>query len=127
MRLGQEPIEERTRGAEDDESPTAAPTFVPNSSVCGAISSVLATATRKPNTTRPTRPPGTVFGSVIMKNRKISTSGEVTITRQKSKPQTGANAQFVVMQWPDAARIPTPIVSVDPERRRQRRAGAAAA
>ena len=35
-----------------------------------------------PNTTRPTRPAGTVFGSVIMKNRKISTSGEVTITRQ---------------------------------------------
>ena len=32
--------------------------------------------------TRPTCPSGTVFGSVIMKNRKIMTSGEVTITRQ---------------------------------------------
>ena len=31
---------------------------------------------------RPTRPAGTVLGSVIMKNRKISTSGDVTITRQ---------------------------------------------
>ena len=32
--------------------------------------------------TRPTWPAGTVLGSVIMKNRKIRTSGEVTITRQ---------------------------------------------
>ncbi len=82
---------------------------MPNSFVCGAMSSVLATATRSPNTTRPTRPAGTVFGSVIMKNRKIRTSGDVTMTRQKSKPQTGANAQFVVMQWPESARSPTPI------------------
>ena len=64
--------------------PARSPTLVPNSLVCGAIRSVLATATRMPNTTRPTRPAGTVFGSVIMKNRKISTSGEMTITRQKS-------------------------------------------
>ena len=55
---------------------------MPNSSVCGAISSVLATATSSPNATRPTRPAGTVLGSVIMKNRKIRTSGDVTITRQ---------------------------------------------
>ena len=75
---------------------------MPNSSVWGAISSVLATATSKPKATRPTLPAGIVFGSVIMKNRKIKTSGEVTITRQKSTPQTGANAQFAVMQWPDA-------------------------
>ena len=82
--------------------------MVPNSLVCGAIRSVLASATRRPNTTRPTRPAGTVLGSVIMKNRKISTSGEVTITRQKSNPQTGAKAQFAVMQCPEPARIPTP-------------------
>ena len=85
---------------------------MPNSSVWGAISSVLTTATRKPKTTRPTRPPGMVLGSVIMKNRKIMTSGEVTMTRQKSKPQTGANAQFAVMQWPGAASSPTPTASV---------------
>ena len=82
--------------------------MVPNSFVCGAIRRVLATATRRPKTIRPTRPAGTVLGSVIMKNRKISTSGDVTMTRQKSKPQTGANAQFVAMQWPDSARMPTP-------------------
>ena len=68
---------------------------MPNSSVCGAIRSVLATATRTPKTIRPTRPAGTVFGSVIMKNRKIISSGDVTMTRQKSKPQTGSNAQLV--------------------------------
>ena len=46
-----------------------------------------------------------------MKNRKISTSGDVTMTRQKSTPQTGANAQFAVMQCPEPARIPTPTAS----------------
>ena len=92
-------------------SPASKATLVSNSLVCGASRSVLATATRMPNTTRPTRPAGVVFGSVIMKNRKIRTSGDVTITRQKSNPQTGAKAQFAVMQWPEPARSPTPIVS----------------
>ena len=92
--------------------PESSPTLVPNSSVWGAISSVLATATSTPKATRPTRPAGTVFGSVIMKNRKIRTSGEVTITRQKSTPQTGANDQSAIMQWPEPARSPTPTVSV---------------
>ena len=99
------------RAAHTTTRPASSPTLVPNSLVCGAIRSVLATATRTPNTTRPTRPAGTVFGSVIMKNRKIRTSGEVTITRQKSKPQTGAKAQFAVMQWPEPARSPTPTAS----------------
>ena len=69
-------------------------------------------ATSSPNTIRPTRPAGTVFGSVIMKKRKIITSGEVTTTRQKSNPQTGANAQFAVMQCPEAASSPRPAASV---------------
>ncbi len=80
---------------------------MPNSSAWGAMRSVLTTATRNPNTTRPTRPAGTVLGSVIMKYMKMRTSGEMTITRQKSKPQTGANAHRAVMQCPKAARIPT--------------------
>ncbi len=71
---------------------------MPNSSVWGAMRRVLVTATRTPNTTRAVRPDGTVFGSVIMKKRKIRTSGEVTITRQYSKPQTGAKAQRATMQ-----------------------------
>ena len=61
--------------------------------------------------TRPTRPAGTVFGSVIMKNRKMSSSGENMITRQKSNPQTGENAHRAVMQCPDAAMIPMPAAS----------------
>ena len=60
---------------------------------------------------RATRPGGTVFGSVSMKNRKTSTSGEVTITRQKSNPHTGVNAQRATMQCPDAASSPTPPAS----------------
>ena len=96
-RLGEEAIEDRADGA-DVTRPARSATFVPNSSVCGAIRSVLASATSRPKTTRPTRPVGTVFGSVIMKKRKISTSGDVTTTRQKSTPQTGAKAQFAVMQ-----------------------------
>ena len=75
------------------------------------MSSVLATPTSRPNTTRATRPAGTVFGSVIMKSRKISTSGDTMITRQKSKPHTGANAQRAVMQCPDALMTPTPTAS----------------
>jgi hypothetical protein len=92
--------------------PPSRATLVPNSLVCGAIRRVLATATRKPNTIRPTRPGGTVRGSVSMKNTKINTSGEVTITRQKSYPHTGANAHRAVMQWPDAASTPTPAARV---------------
>ena len=87
--------------------------MVPNSLVWAAISNVLATPTRTPNSTRPTRPVGTVFGSVIMKNRKINTSGEMTITRQKSNPHTGAKAHRAVMQWPVAASNPRPITSVN--------------
>ena len=66
---------------------------MPNSSVCGAIRSVLATATRIPKTIRPTRPAGTVLGSVIMKNRKIISSGDVTMTR-KAYDYSGGAFQF---------------------------------
>ena len=53
-----------------------------NSLCWGAMSNRLATPTRKQNDTWPTRPRGTVFGSVIMKKVKINTSGEVTMARQ---------------------------------------------
>ena len=62
--------------------PMPSTAVVPHSSTWGAISSVLTIATSSPNSTRPTRPLGVVLGSVIMKNRKIMTSGEVTMTRQ---------------------------------------------
>ena len=74
-------------------------------------------ATRTPNTIRPTRPAGTVFGSVIMKNRKISTSGEVTITRQKSNPVTGANDQRATIAVPGGGEDADANRQRDPERR----------
>ena len=83
--------------------------MAPNSFVCGAIRSVDTAATSSANTIRATRPAGIVFGSVIMKNRKMRTSGEMTITRQKSKPHTGAKAQRAVMQCPEPARTARPM------------------
>ena len=62
--------------------PASSATLVPNSSLWVAMPSTLATATSDPKMTRPTLPPGTVLGSVIMKNRKIIVSGDVTMTRQ---------------------------------------------
>ena len=84
--------------------PDSSATLAPNSVVCGAISNVHTIATPMPNTTRATRPAGVVFGSVIMKNRKIEDSGENTITHQKCAPHTGSNDHRAVMQWPEAAR-----------------------
>ena len=81
---------------------------------------------RRTRRDRPARA-GTVFGSVIMKNRKIRTSGEVTITRQKSKPQTGAKAQRATMQWPDAGEQPEAGRRARARSGRQAPAGAAAA
>ena len=42
------------------------------------------------------------------------------MTRQKSKPETGAKAQLAVIECPDAARIPTPTASVTQNVARQR-------
>ena len=70
------------RAAHMTTSPASSATLVPNSSLWVAMPRTLAVATSAPNTTRPTRPPGTVLGSVIMKNRKIIVSGDVTMTRQ---------------------------------------------
>ena len=54
-----------------------------------------------------------------MKNRKINTSGEVTITRQKSSPHTGANAHRATMQCPDSGHQPDAAGEHDPEDRRR--------
>ncbi len=88
------------------------PTFVPHSVVWGAISSTLPIPTDIAKTILAIRPAGIVLGSVSMKNRKMRTSGEITIVRQKSLPQTGPKAQSAVMQCPDPARIAVPMASV---------------
>jgi hypothetical protein len=66
---------------------------------------VLTTATATPNQTRGSRPAGTVRGSVIMKNRKMSTSGDVTSTHQKCQSHTGVMDHSAVMQRPASARL----------------------
>ncbi len=63
-------------------SPASSPTLAPNSLVWGAMRRTEAAATSIPKMTRPTWPPGAVRGSVIMKNRKIISSGEKVMTRQ---------------------------------------------
>ncbi len=56
---------------------------MPNSFVWGAISSVLVDPDQEAEDDAAAHGrTGTVFGSVIMKKRKISTSGEKRITRQ---------------------------------------------
>ena len=70
------------RTAVTTSKPLSRPTFVPYSVSHGASSSVDAAPTAQPNTIRPSRPAGVVRGSVIMKNRKINVSGEVTSTHQ---------------------------------------------
>ena len=87
-------------------------TFVQNSVVVGAIRSTA----RSPIATRVDATLaiscGDVFGSVIMKKRKMSTSGEKTSTRQNSKPVIGPRCQRAVISWPAAAITPIPIANV---------------
>ena len=79
-------------------SPDSTATLAPNSVCIGATSRALASPTDAPNTTRGRAPRGVVIGSVIMKSMKMTTSGEVTTTHQKSAPQTGVTLQRAEMQ-----------------------------
>src|SRR5689334_10364482 len=51
---------------------------------------------------------GAVFGSVIMKNRNTSTSGEVISTHQKWRPPIGPRCQRAVISCPAAASTASP-------------------
>ena len=86
--------------------------MTPNSVSHGAIRREATTPMLKPKTTRATRPDGTVFGSVIMKKRKMKISGEVMMIHQKWAPPIGVNDQRVVIVWPSAARMPMPTARV---------------
>ena len=83
-------------------------TFVPNSVVCGAMSSVASRPTPMAYTRRPPRLAGIVFGSVIMKKRKTRISGEETRSHQNSAPSIGPTCQAAVIVWPLAASTPIP-------------------
>ena len=112
--VGDEPIEDRTGGAHDDEAAEQRD-LGPELVVCGAINKVRPRRRERKHHTGE-RPGGIVLGSVIMKNRKISISGEVTITRQKSNPHTGSSAHAAVMQCPKAASRPSAHRQREPER-----------
>src|SRR5204862_6019899 len=80
---------------------TSAPrtaTFVPNSVDCVAASTVARKPISAPYSTRAPRPNGAVFGSVIMKKRKIKISGDVTRMRQSDASHTGPTCQRAVKQ-----------------------------
>ena len=75
------------------------------------MSTVETTPIAVPYAMRPTRPDGTVRGSVIMKNRKIRISGDVMMIHQKWAPVIGVNDQRVVIEWSARARTPIPAAS----------------
>ena len=58
------------------------------------------------------RPSGIVFGSVIMKKRKIRISGEVTSSHQKSQPVIGPTCQRAVIECPLTASRAMPAANV---------------
>ena len=87
--------------------PPSSATFVPNSSVCGRHEERAGDGDEEAEHDAADPPAGTVFGSVIMKNMKISTSGEMTITRQKSNPHHRARTPSGrSCSGPDAASEP---------------------
>ncbi len=55
---------------------------------------------------------GAVFGSVIMKNRNTSTSGDVMSTSQKWKPVIGPRCQCASIVCPERASTPIPTANV---------------
>jgi hypothetical protein len=61
---------------------------------------------------RARRPAGIVFGSVIMKKRKTSSSGDDTSTHQKYAPPIGPRCHRAVIAWPLADRIAMPAANV---------------
>ena len=74
-----------------------------NSVPWAAIRTAAVNPTAVPYTAPPTRPLAAVGGSVIMKNRKINNSGEVTTTHHQLQPVTGPTCQRAVIEWPVAA------------------------
>src|SRR5437879_5178637 len=81
-------------------------TLVATSVRIGATSSDEKNATAAAYTTRATRPIGAVRGSVIMKNRKMRISGEVTRTDQNSHPLTEPTCQRAVIACPLSTTMP---------------------
>ena len=71
-----------------------------------AISTLLVTATAEAYSTPPVRPRAAVRGSVIMKNTKMSTSGDNASVVQYCIPDTGPRFHRAVIEWPATASAP---------------------
>ena len=122
-RTGDQPVTRprRVRSATTSSSGRAAQTivsapstasFAENSLVHGAISSVARRPTDTAYTRRARGLSGIVRGSVIMKKRKTSTSGEVTSSHQRSRPAIGPRCHAAVISCPVAASTATPAANV---------------
>ena len=110
--LRREQLHERAARHRRAVSERSSVTFVQNSVDIGAIRSTASSATRRRRRGARGARDGVVFGSVIMKKRKIITSGERTSTRQKSKPVIGPRCQRAVISWPLAAITAIPAAKV---------------
>src|SRR3954468_16093103 len=76
------------RAAHATASATNSANFVANSVPAALANNALISPMDAPNSTRPRGDAGIVCGSVIMKKRKINTSGEVTRIHQYDPPLT---------------------------------------
>ena len=83
-------------------------TLAANSVVVGAIRTDASSPSETAYTSRAEGERGAVFGSVIMKKRNTSTSGEVISTDQRWKPEIGPRCQRAVIECPASARMPMP-------------------
>ena len=77
-----------------------------NSVVVGAIRTDASSPSETAYTSRADGERGAVFGSVIMKKRNTSTSGEVTSTHHRWKPEIGPRCHRAVIVCPASASNP---------------------
>ena len=96
------------RAAQAIVSAPSSATFVAHSVRSGAISSAASSPTLTAKTIRSRCARGVVFGSVSMKKRKTSTSGEVRSDHQKYGPVIGPRCQRAVIVCPVAASTAIP-------------------
>ena len=95
------------RAAQTTVSEARIATFVAYSVCSGAIISAASRPTPTPYASRARCPRGVVRGSVIMKNRKMRISGDVSSTRQRYASAIGPRCQCATIVWPVATSAAT--------------------
>src|SRR5690606_11143661 len=101
------------RRAQTTTRPASNATLVAYSVLWNAIRTPLVSATAAPYRTPPARPVTPVRGSVIMKNTKMSTSGDRANVVQNCIPATGPRFHRAVMAWPLIASTPMRAANTD--------------